>query len=172
MPLMLWALYATAIIQILATPVLAITLAADRAERLFGIGIFDPKLGGDPVLFQHFFWFYSHPAVYIMILPAMGIESEVIATFSRKHIFGYRFIACSSVAIALVGFLVWGHHMFVSGQSQPGQHDLLRADLRRGHPLGDQGLQLAGHALPRLDPAGRPHALRHGLPLPLRASAA
>ena len=93
MPLMLWALYATAIIQILATPVLAITLILLTAERLLGIGIFDPKLGGDPVLFQHFFWFYSHPAVYIMILPAMGIESEVISTFSRKHIFGYHFIA-------------------------------------------------------------------------------
>ncbi len=117
MPLMLWALYATAIIQILATPVLAITLILLTAERLLGIGIFDPKLGGDPVLFQHFFWFYSHPAVYIMILPAMGIESEVISTFSHKHIFGYHFIAMSSVAIALVGFLVWGHHMFVSGQT-------------------------------------------------------
>ena len=117
MPLFLWGLYATALIQVLATPVLAITLAADRRGALLGLGIFDPKLGGDPVLFQHFFWFYSHPAVYIMILPAMGIISEVISVFSRKHIFGYRFIAYSSVAIALIGFLVWGHHMFVSGQS-------------------------------------------------------
>ena len=117
MPLLLWSLYATAIIQILATPVLAITLLLLMAERALGVGIFDPKLGGDPVLYQHFFWFYSHPAVYIMILPAMGVISEVIAVFSRKHIFGYKFIACSSLAIAFIGFLVWGHHMFTSGQS-------------------------------------------------------
>jgi cytochrome c oxidase subunit 1 len=118
MPLFLWSLYATAVIQVLATPVLGITLFLLGVERLLGLGIFDPKLGGDPVLFQHFFWFYSHPAVYIMILPAMGVISEVISVFSRKHIFGYSFIAVSSLAIALLGFLVWGHHMFVSGQSQ------------------------------------------------------
>ena len=117
MPLFLWALYGTAIIQVLATPVLAITLLLLAVERILGIGIFDSALGGDPVLFQHFFWFYSHPAVYIMILPAMGVVTEVFAVFSRKHIFGYRFIAYSSLAIALIGFLVWGHHMFVSGQS-------------------------------------------------------
>lgn len=117
MPLFLWALYATAIIQVLATPVLGITLLLMVGELTLGIGIFDPTKGGDPILFQHFFWFYSHPAVYIMILPAMGIISEVIPTFSRKHIFGYRFIAYSSVAIALLGFFVWGHHMFVSSQS-------------------------------------------------------
>lgn len=117
MPLFLWALYGTAIIQVLATPVLAITLLLLAVERTLGIGIFDPALGGDPILFQHFFWFYSHPAVYIMILPAMGIVTEVISVFSRKHIFGYQFIAYSSLAIALIGFLVWGHHMFVSGQS-------------------------------------------------------
>ena len=117
MPLFLWALYATSIIQILATPVLAITLLLLAAERSIGIGIFDPALGGDPVLFQHFFWFYSHPAVYIMVLPAMGVISEIMVVFSRKHIFGYNFIAISSLAIALLGFLVWGHHMFVSGQS-------------------------------------------------------
>ncbi len=116
-PLMVWALYATAIMQILATPVLAITLLLLICERLLQIGIFDPALGGDPVLFQHFFWFYSHPAVYIMILPAFGVISEVIATYSHKTIFGYKFIAFSSVAIAILGFLVWGHHMFVSGQS-------------------------------------------------------
>ncbi|MBN1851260.1 MAG: cbb3-type cytochrome c oxidase subunit I, partial [Pirellulales bacterium] len=96
----------------------AITLLLLAVERLLGIGIFDQKMGGDPILFQHFFWFYSHPAVYIMILPAMGIISEVISVFSRKHIFGYRMIAYSSIAIALLGFLVWGHHMFVSGQSK------------------------------------------------------
>ncbi len=117
MPLFLWGLYGTAVIQILATPVLGITLLLLIVERVVGVGIFDPALGGDPVLFQHFFWFYSHPAVYIMILPAMGIMSELVSTFSRKHIFGYRFIAMSSIAIAVLSFLVWGHHMFVSGQS-------------------------------------------------------
>ncbi len=117
MPLFLWSLYATSVIQVLATPVLGITLLLLIIERSFGIGIFDPALGGDPVLYQHFFWFYSHPAVYIMILPAMGIISELVSVFSRKHIFGYRFIAYSSVAIALLGFLVWGHHMYTSGQS-------------------------------------------------------
>jgi cytochrome c oxidase subunit I len=117
MPLFLWAIYATAIIQVLATPVLGITLLLLIMERVLHVGIFDPGLGGDPVLYQHFFWFYSHPAVYIMILPAMGIISEVISIHSRKHIFGYRFIALSSIAIAAFGFLVWGHHMFVSGQS-------------------------------------------------------
>ncbi|MBI1367878.1 MAG: cytochrome c oxidase subunit I [Planctomycetes bacterium] len=117
MPLFIWALYATAIIQILATPVLAITLLLLIAERALQIGIFDPALGGDPVLFQHFFWFYSHPAVYIMILPAMGVVSELIGTGSHKSVFGYKFIAFSSIAIAILGFLVWGHHMFVSGQS-------------------------------------------------------
>jgi cytochrome c oxidase subunit 1 len=117
MPLLLWALYATSIIQILATPVLGITLLLLIVERAFGVGIFDPALGGDPILYQHFFWFYSHPAVYIMILPALGVVSELIATFSHKPIFGYRFIAISSIAIALLGFFVWGHHMFTSGQS-------------------------------------------------------
>jgi len=118
MPLLLWALYATALIQVLATPILAITLLLLTLERVMGLGIFDPALGGDPVLFQHFFWFYSHPAVYIMVLPAMGVISELIATFSRKRIFGYSFIAFSSMAIAFLGFLVWGHHMFTSGQSK------------------------------------------------------
>ena len=117
MPLFLWALYSTAIIQLLATPVLAVTLLMLIAERVMHIGIFDPAYGGDPVLFQHFFWFYSHPAVYIMILPAMGVISELIAVYSQKKIFGYEFIAFSSVAIALLGFLVWGHHMFTSSQS-------------------------------------------------------
>jgi cytochrome c oxidase subunit 1 len=118
MPLLLWALYSTAIIQVLATPVLAITVLLLIAERALGIGIFDPALGGDPVLFQHFFWFYSHPAVYIMILPAMGVISELVSIYSRKPIFGYTAIAYSSIAIAIFSFLVWGHHMFVSGQSE------------------------------------------------------
>ncbi len=118
MPLFLWSIYATAIIQVLATPVLGITLALLAVERAFGIGIFNPALGGDPVLYQHFFWFYSHPAVYIMILPGMGIISDLIAVHSHRHIFGYSFIAWSSVAIAVFSFLVWGHHMFTSGQSE------------------------------------------------------
>lgn len=118
LPLFIWALYATSIIQVLATPVLAVTLMLLIMERLLGIGIFDPAMGGDPVLYQHFFWFYSHPAVYIMIVPAFGIISEIISTFCKKTIFGYKFIALSSLAIAFLGFLVWGHHMFVSGQSE------------------------------------------------------
>ena len=117
LPLFVWGLYATSIVQVLATPVIGITMVLLILEQTLQIGIFDPALGGDPVLFQHFFWFYSHPAVYIMILPAFGILSELIATFSRSRIFGYRAIALSSVAIAMLGFLVWGHHMFVSGQS-------------------------------------------------------
>ena len=117
-PLFIWALYATAIIQVLATPVLAITLLLLIMEKAFGIGIFDPAMGGDPVLYQHFFWFYSHPAVYIMILPGMGIISETITVFARRNIFGYKAIAYSSLAIAFVSFLVWGHHMFTSGQSE------------------------------------------------------
>lgn len=117
MPLFVWGMYATSIIQVMATPVLGITLLLVIVERVVGIGIFTPKLGGDPVLFQHFFWFYSHPAVYIMILPGMAIISELITTFSQKKIFGYKLIAYSSIAIAVISFLVWGHHMFVSGQS-------------------------------------------------------
>jgi cytochrome c oxidase subunit 1 len=118
LPLFAWATYSTAVVQLLATPVLAITLLLLIMERQFHIGIFDPQYGGDPVLFQHFFWFYSHPAVYIMILPGMGIVNELIAVHGRRRIFGYKAIAYSSVAIALIGFLVWGHHMFVAGQSE------------------------------------------------------
>jgi cytochrome c oxidase subunit 1 len=118
MPLFVWALYATSVIQVLATPVLAITLLLLIAERVLHVGIFDPAIGGDPVLFQHFFWFYSHPAVYIMIVPGFGIISDMISCFSRKAIFGYRAIAMSSISIAIIGFLVWGHHMFTSGQSE------------------------------------------------------
>ena len=117
LPLFVWSHYATSIIMILGTPVVAIAIVLVAVERLFRIGIFDPNLGGDPVLFQHLFWFYSHPAVYIMILPAMGVISELISCFSRKAIFGYQFIAFSSIAIAVLGFFVWGHHMFVSSQS-------------------------------------------------------
>jgi cytochrome c oxidase subunit 1 len=117
MPLFAWALYATGWVQILATPIVGITLLLVAIERLFGVGIFDPALGGDPILYQHLFWIYSHPAVYIMILPAMGVISEIIPVFSRRTIFGYKFIAFSSMAIALFGSLVWAHHMFTVGMS-------------------------------------------------------
>ncbi len=117
LPLFIWAMYATSLIQLLGTPVITITLALVGIERFTGVGVFDPQRGGDPILFQHMFWFYSHPAVYIMILPAMGVVSELVSTFCKKAPFGYAFIAASSLAIAVFGFLVWGHHMFVSGQS-------------------------------------------------------
>src|SRR6059036_2444621 len=117
MPLFVWSNYATSLIQVLGTPVIAVTLVLLICERSFHLGIFDPARGGDPVLFQHLFWFYSHPAVYIMVLPAMGVISELISVFSRKRVFGYAFVAFSSVAIAILGFLVWGHHLFVSTQS-------------------------------------------------------
>jgi cytochrome c oxidase subunit 1 len=117
LPLFVWSLYATSLMMVLATPVLAMTLGLISLERIWGVGIFDPNLGGDPILFQHMFWFYSHPAVYIMILPGMGVVSELIACFSRKRVYGYGWVACASMAIAILGFLVWGHHMFVSSQS-------------------------------------------------------
>ncbi|HEX8787128.1 MAG TPA: cbb3-type cytochrome c oxidase subunit I, partial [Telluria sp.] len=117
LPLFVWANYATAVILVLATPVLAMTLVLVGIERLFQVGIFDPALGGDPLLFQHLFWFYSHPAVYIMVLPAMGVASEIIPCFARRPVFGYRFMTYAILGIGVIGFLVWGHHMFVSGQS-------------------------------------------------------
>ena len=117
LPLFVWAMYAVSLVMILGTPVIAITILLLAIERVAQVGIFDPSIGGDPILFQHLFWFYSHPAVYIMVLPGMGVVSELISNFSRKKIFGYEFIAFSSIAIAVFGFLVWGHHMFVSGQS-------------------------------------------------------
>src|SRR5437016_2626352 len=117
LPLFIWAHYATSLIMVLGTPVVAVTLLLVGLERMFHLGFFNPALGGDPILFQHLFWFYSHPAVYIMILPAMGVISEIIPTFARKPIFGYSFIAGSSIAIAVIGFLVWAHHMFVTGES-------------------------------------------------------
>src|SRR5205085_10583362 len=115
--LFVWSLYATSLILVLATPVLAITLCLMALERIWKVGVFDPALGGDPLLFQHLFWFYSHPAVYIMVLPAMGVVSEIVPCFARKPIFGYRFMAWAILGIASIGFLVWGHHMFVAGQS-------------------------------------------------------
>src|SRR5690242_18436444 len=117
LPLFVWGIYATAIIQVIATPVLGMSLLLVGVDHIWALGIFDPAAGGDPVLFQHLFWFYSHPAVYIMVLPSMGVISEIIANFSRKNIFGYKFVAFSSLAIAVFGFLVWGHHLFVASQS-------------------------------------------------------
>ena len=117
LPLFVWAMYAVSLVMVLATPVLAMTLALIGLERGLGIGVFDPALGGDPLLFQHLFWFYSHPAVYIMILPAMGLDSEVIPCFARRRIFGYRFMVYAIIGISVIGFLVWGHHMFVAGMS-------------------------------------------------------
>lgn len=117
LPIFVWTLYATSLVMVLATPVLAATLLLIVADRLFGVGVFDPSQGGDPLLFQHLFWFYSHPAVYIMILPGMGVVSEILPCFSRRPLFGYKFVAWSAMGIALLGFMVWGHHMFVSGQS-------------------------------------------------------
>jgi cytochrome c oxidase subunit I len=117
LPLFVWSMYATSVIFLLGTPVLAITLSLVAIERIFQVGVFDPALGGDPILFQHMFWFYSHPAVYIMVLPAMGVVSEVVPCFARKNIYGYKFIAFSSMGIAVLGFLVWSHHMFVAGIS-------------------------------------------------------
>jgi cytochrome c oxidase subunit 1 len=117
LPLFVWSHYAMSFIALLGTPVVAMAIALVALERVAGLGIFDPRLGGDPILFQHLFWFYSHPAVYVMVLPAMGVVSEIVPCFARRRIFGYSFIAFSSIAIAALGFLVWGHHMFVSGQS-------------------------------------------------------
>src|SRR6185369_6489936 len=117
LPLFIWAYYATSVVMLLGTPVVAVTLLLVVLERALHLGIFDPALGGDPLLFQHLFWFYSHPAVYIMILPAMGVMSEVVTCFARKRVFGYTFVALSSIAIAVFGFLVWAHHMFVAGIS-------------------------------------------------------
>jgi cytochrome c oxidase subunit 1 len=117
LPIFVWSHYATSIILVLATPVLAITILLVGLERVAGIGIFDPRLGGDPLLFEHLFWFYSHPAVYIMVLPALGVVTELITAAAHRRVFGYWFVAYASVAIAIIGFLVWGHHMFVAGQS-------------------------------------------------------
>ena len=122
LPMFAWTLYGTAWIQLLATPVVGITLVLVALERLFGIGVFDPALGGDPILYQHLFWIYSHPAVYIMILPAMGAVSEIIPTFAQKQLFGYKALILSTMAIAFVGYLVWGHHMFTAGMSGTAQY--------------------------------------------------
>ena len=117
LPLFVWSIYATSLVMVLATPVLAISLLLVIAERAFGLPIFDPRFGGDPILFQHLFWFYSHPAVYIMVLPAMGVVSEIITAQARRVIFGYAFMVYAMLGIAVIGFMVWGHHMFTTGQS-------------------------------------------------------
>ena len=137
LPLFIWAHYATSIIQLLGTPVVADHASCwSRPNARLHLGIFDPKLGGDPLLFQHLFWFYSHPAVYIMILPSMGVVTEIIACFSRKRIFGYNFVAFSSIAIAVFGFLVWAHHMFVAGISVYSALVFSLLELCRGRAFG------------------------------------
>ncbi len=151
LPLFIWAQYATSVVMILGTPVIAITLGLAAMERVFGLGFFNPAMGGDPILFQHLFWFYSHPAVYIMILPAMGVVSELIATFARKKIFGYHFVAAASLAIAVIGFLVWTHHMFVTGQSTYAAIAFSFPHFPGGHSFRRKSVQLDGDAVWRFD---------------------
>ena len=168
LPMFIWSHYATSIILVLATPVLAITLLMVAVERIFQVGIFDPALGGDPVLFQHMFWFYSHPAVYIMVLPGMAVVSEIIPAFSRQA-------ACSainswrsaSMAIAVLGFLVWGHHMFVAGQSALFGAGVFVPELHGGRALGDQSLQLERHHVQGLGFLGHADAVCHRLHRPV-----
>ena len=147
LPIFVWTLYATSLIMVLATPVLTITIGLMALERIFGLGIFDPHLGRDPLLFQHLFWFYSHPAVYIMVLPGMGVVSEMITCFSRKRIFGYTFVAYASLGIAILGFVVWGHHMFVSSQSIYAGMVFVHAQFPGRRAFRHQGLQLDGHTV-------------------------
>ena len=151
LPLFVWAHYATAIVMILGTPVVAITLALAAMERVFGLGFFNPAMGGDPILFQHLFWFYSHPAVYIMILPSMGVISELIPTFARKKLFGYHFVAAASLAIAVIGFLVWTHHMFLTGQSTYAAVAFSFLTFLVAVPSAVKGVQLDGDAVWRID---------------------
>ena len=160
LPLFIWAHYATSLIMILGTPVVAITILLLAFERLAHIGIFDPAAGGDPILFQHLFWFYSHPAVYIMVLPGMGVVSELIANFSRKNIFGYKFVAFSSLAIAVFGFLVWGHHLFVASQSVYAGMIFSFPELCGGYSLGSKGFQLERDPLQRFHLVRNADALR------------
>jgi len=140
MPLFAWSLYATSWIQLLATPIVGITLLMIAAERLLGVGLFDPSIGGDPILYQHLFWIYSHPAVYIMALPAFGVISEMLPTFSQRTIFGYKAIAFSSLAIAFVGYFIWGHHMFTSGMSGTARFIFSITHLSCCHPHRDKGV--------------------------------
>src|SRR5256712_7984469 len=159
LPLFIWAMYATSLIIILGTPVLAVTLLLLVAERLFRIGIFDASLGGDPLLFQHLFWFYSHPAVYIMILPAMGVVSEIVPAFARKKIFGYRFIAYSSLGLALLSFLVWAHHMFVAGMSIYAAAVFSALSMLVAVPSAREGFNLAPTPYPGSSSLGTPPPL-------------
>ena len=159
LPLFVWSMYATSIIMLLGTPVITITLILVAVERLLHVGIFDPRLGGDPILFQHLFWFYSHPAVYIMILPSMGVVSEVVSTFSRKEVFGYKVVAFASMAIAILGFLVWAHHHVRFGTFRVCRAYLLAALVPGGRAFRSQSLQLDGHALQRLDQLSDPDDL-------------
>ena len=167
LPLFVWAVYATSLVQILGTPVIAITVLALAIERFLHFGIFDPALGGDPVLFQHMFWFYSHPAVYIMILPPMGAISEVIAGFSRKSIFGYSFVAFSSLAIAIFGFLVWAHHLFVSGISVYSALVFSFLTYAVAIPSAVKIVQLGGDDVPRRDLAEGADDLGDRVPRPV-----
>ena len=159
LPLFLWSLYSVSVLYVLATPVLAMAMVLILFERIFHVGVFDPALGGDPLLFQHLFWFYSHPAVYIMILPGFGVVSEIITAFARKPIFGYKFIAWSSVSIAVISFFVWGHHMFVAGTSLYSSIVFSLLSFMVVRAIGDQGLQLARDAAQRLYPVQRADAL-------------
>ena len=151
LPLFIWSLYATSVILVWRRRCWRSRWSWSRWNAFFGVGIFDPKIGGDPLLFQHLFWFYSHPAVYIMILPGMGVVSELISCFSRKEVFGYKFVAWASLAIAAVGFLVWGHHMFVTGQSLYGEPRVFFHELHRRGAFRDQGLQLDRHPAQGID---------------------
>ena len=159
LPLFVWSLYATSLIMVLGTPVLAISVALVAVERLLHVGIFDPALGGDPILFQHLFWFYSHPAVYIMVLPGMGVVSEIIPCFCRRPIFGYRLIAYSSMGIAVLGFLVWGHHMFVSGQSMYAGMVFSMLSFLVAIPSAIKVFNWTATHVQGIDPARHPHAL-------------
>jgi hypothetical protein len=167
LPLFVWAHYATSLIMILGTPVIAITVLLVAVERGLHLGIFDPALGGDPILFQHLFWFYSHPAVYIMILPAMGVVAELVQAFSRKNIFGYTFVAFSSLAIAIIGFLVWGHHLFVAGPVDLRRAGVLDHQHVRRDSVRGEGVQLDGDDLQGLGVVGLADALRVRLHRPV-----
>ena len=168
LPLFVWSMYATSLVMVLATPVLAITLLLlVAADALFGLPIFDPRRGGDPLLFQHLFWFYSHPAVYIMILPAMGVVSEIITCFARRRVFGYKFMVYALLAIAVIGFCGLGPPHVRRGPVGLRQPGLLVPVLHRRRALGDQGVQLDGHAVPRLDPLRSADALRARLHRPV-----
>ena len=167
LPLFVWSHYATSLIMVLGTPVLAIAVALVAVERLLHVGIFDPALGGDPILFQHLFWFYSHPAVYIMVLPGMGVVSEIIPCFSRRPIFGYRFIAFASIAHRGPGLPGLGPPHVRLGPVDVRRDGLLDPQLPGRDPVGDQGLQLDGHDVQGVDPVRHADALRPGLHRPV-----